>query len=365
MTHAVKAVLLGDAMIPVAGFKAAWEKYLADFGDNLVVGDWEPDWGKLQYRRLEVEKNGPEIETVPDQIVQSGADAELLAGLFVPVSSKVMEAMPNLRVIGVARAGVENVNVDEATKRGVAVVHVEGRNAQAVSDFAVGMMLAEARNIARAHHAIMQGDWRKVFSNSDAVPELTGRTLGLIGFGYIGHLVAKKVAGWDMDVLVYDPFVPAEQLAEAGVTPVDLDSLLERSDFVSLHARLNDSNHGLLSAERLAKMKPSAYLVNTSRAGLIDYDALADVLAAKKIAGAALDVFPTEPIPAGSALLSLDNVTLTSHLAGTTADALANSPYLLLADVAELLRGGEPRFLVNKSVLADSGFASWLTGLQD
>ncbi len=365
MTRSIKAMLLGDAMIPVDGFAAAWRKHLNNWGDDLICGDWEPDWGKLQYRRLEVEKHGPEIETVPELIEAAGADAELLAGLFVPVSSKVMNAMPKLRVVAVARAGVENVNVEEATKRGVAVVHVEGRNAHAVSDFAVGMMLAEARNIARAHHAIKQGSWQKVFENSDAVPELTGRTLGLVGFGHIGQLVAKKVSGWEMDVLVFDPFVPAERLVEAGVTPVDLDTLLERSDIVSLHARLTEDNKGLLSAERIAKMKPSAYLVNTGRAGLIDYAALSEALAAKKIAGAALDVFPTEPIPEGDPILSLPNVTLTSHLAGTTSDALTNSPYLLLADVARLLHGSEARFLVNPEVLDEPGFAAWLATVQN
>ena len=129
----------------------------------------------------------------------------MLAGLFVPISSKVFDAMPKLRIAGVSRAGVENVNVAEATKRGIVVFNIEGRNAEAVSDFAVGMMLAECRNIARAHFAIKSGQWRKTFSNSDWVPELKGKKVGIIGFGYIGRLVAQKLSGFGVIRLVYDP----------------------------------------------------------------------------------------------------------------------------------------------------------------
>ena len=138
----MKAILLGDAMIGGTGFQRAWEKHMGTYGSDIVVNDWEKDWGKLQYRRLEVEKRGPEIETVDETILKEGQDAQALMGLFVPVSSKVMEAMPKLRIVGVSRAGLENVNVEEATRRGSLVFNVQGRNAHAVSDFAVGMMLA-------------------------------------------------------------------------------------------------------------------------------------------------------------------------------------------------------------------------------
>jgi len=364
MTTAIKAVLLGDAMIPVPGFEQAWRKHLGTFGEDLVVGDWEPDWGQLQYRRLEVEKAGPEHETVPEQILASGTDAELLAGLFVPVSSKVMEAMPRLRIVGVCRAGVENVNVPEATSRGIAVFNVMGRNAHAVSDFAIGMMLCEARNIARAHNAIKSGTWRKTFSNSEIVPELTGRTIGLVGFGNIGSLVAKKLSGFDVRVLVYDPYTDPEVLRANGVEPASLETVLSEADIVSLHARLSDESKGMIGAEQLALMKPTAILINTARAGLVDEAALVETLRENRIAGAALDVFSTEPIPADSPFLELDNVTLTTHLAGTTADALSNSPFLLMEDIAKLLTGGQPRFLKNPEVLDDPRFADWLAAVK-
>lgn len=357
----LNGLTLGDAMIGNAGFKAAFEKHLGEFGDVIFSGDWEPSWDNLQFRRLEVEKQGPEIEPCDPLVLEHGADANILMGLFIPVSSKVMDAMPNLRIVGVSRAGLENVNVEEATKRGILVFNVMGRNAHAVSDFAVGMMLAEGRNIARAHYAIKSGTWRKTFSNSSMVPELNGKTVGLVGFGYIGSLVAKKLSGFDVNVIVYDPYTDPEKIKEAGCTPVEqLEELFSTSDFVSMHARLTDANKGMIDERLIGMMKPTAYFINTARAGLVDQDALAKALKENKIAGAALDVFTTEPIAEDSPFLELDNVTLTTHLAGTTSDALSNSPYLLAADIARFLKGEQAKFIINPEVIEQPEFKAWL-----
>ncbi len=162
-----KPLILGDVMIPSKLFAPAFERCLSEFVETAVVGEWEPDWDKLQYRRLEVEKKGPEIESVPQEVAEA-ADAEVLLGLFVPVSATVLESMPDLRVVGVCRAGLENVN------------------------------LAEARNIARAHLSIKNGDWRKEFSNSSWIPELKEKTVGIVGLGHIGQLVARKLSGFQV-----------------------------------------------------------------------------------------------------------------------------------------------------------------------
>lgn len=335
-----------------------------DFGEDIYAGDWEVDWVKLQHRRLEVEKNGPEMEPCEPLVLQYGSDAQILMGLFIAVSSKVMDAMPKLRIVGVSRAGTENVNVAEATKRGILVFNVMGRNAHAVSDFAIGMMLAEARNIARAHYAIKSGQWRKTFVNNGYIPELHGKTIGLVGFGYIGHLVAKKLSGFDVNLLVYDPYAKKEDVEASGGRLVALETLFQQADFVSLHARLTDQNKGMIDAQLLSQMKPTAYFINTSRAGLVDQGALAQALRNHKIMGAAIDVFPTEPIEANNPLLELDNVTLTTHIAGTTADALGNSPFLLAADIAGFLAGKGGKFIVNPEVLADVRLQQWLAELK-
>ncbi|MDR1211733.1 MAG: 2-hydroxyacid dehydrogenase [Spirochaetaceae bacterium] len=357
----LNGILLGDAMIPHQGFRAAWDKYLAPYGQVSFAGDWEPSWDKLQYRRLEVEKQGPEIEDADPLVLSHGKDCNVLAGLFVPVSSKVIDAMPSLRIVGVSRAGLENVNVPAATGRGVLVFNVQGRNAHAVSDFAVGMMLAECRNIARAHYAIKNGQWRKTFANSDTVPELGGRTVGLVGFGFIGSLVAKKLSGFEVKVVVYDPYAAPDRVRAAGAVPVGIEELFKMSDFISIHARLTDENKKMIGRDLLSLMKPTAYFINTGRAGLVDQDALVWALKNKKIQGAALDVFTTEPLPADSPYLGLDNVTLTTHLAGTTSDALTNSPYLLLEDIARFLKGEDARFIINREVLDNPGFRQWLS----
>lgn len=360
MTKKLQSIVLGDAMIPSPGFKAAWEKHLGKYGDCTFAGDWEPSWDKLQFRRLEVEKQGPEIEPCDALILEHGKEADVLMGLFIPISKAVMEAMPNLRIAGVSRAGVENVNVQEATKRGILVFNVKGRNAHAVSDFAVGMMLAESRNIARAHFSIKNGQWRKTFSNSDCVPEMHDKTIGIVGFGYIGQLVAKKLSGFDVNIIVYDPYMDAEIIESLGAKKVSLEELFETSDFVSIHARLTDANRGMITKAHIDSMKNTAYFINTGRSGLVDQTALADALREKRIQGAALDVFDTEPIAKDSPFLELDNVTLTTHIAGTTSEALSNSPYLLAEDIAKFLNGEEAKFIVNKEVLENEEFKAWL-----
>ena len=360
----VKGLLLGDAMIPVAGFNAAWEKYLSAYGSVSFAGNWEPSWDKLQFRRLEVEKQGPEIEPPDPLVLAHGKDCDVLAGLFVPISSKVIEAMPKLRIAGVSRAGLENVNVGKATERGVLVFNVLGRNAHAVSDFAIGLMLAECRNIARAHFAIKKGEWRKTFVNNDSIPEMGGKTIGLVGFGFIGSLVAKKLSGFDVKVQVFDPYADPARIKAAGCVPASLQEVFRTSDFISVHARLTDDNKKMINGEIISLMKPTAYFINTSRAGLVDQDALAAALKDKKIQGAALDVFNTEPIPNDSPFLTLDNITLTSHLAGTTSDALTNSPFLLMEDIAKFLKGEEARYIVNKEVLERPDFKEWLKSVK-
>lgn len=363
MANKLKGLLLGDAMIPSEGFRQAWDKHLSRYGDYGFAGDWEPSWDNLQFRRLEVEKNGPDIEPPEPLALEHSEGVNTLLGLFIPISKALMDALPELRIAGVCRAGVENVNLAEATERGILVFNTMGRNAHAVSDFAIGMMLAEGRNIARAHFAIKNGEWRKTFSNSDHVPELKEKTIGLVGFGYIGQLVAKKLSGFNVDIIVYDPYADPAVIQEAGARQVDLEDLFKSSDFISLHARMSEETKGMVNERLLSLMKPTAYLINTGRAGLVEQDALIEALREKRIAGAALDVFITEPLEDDSPYKELDNVTLTTHIAGTTEEALSSSPFLLMEDIAAFLESGKARFIKNPEVLDNEGFRQWLESL--
>ena len=336
-------------------------RYANQFNKNVEVVEslWddpsEDDIANV-FRRVEV--NGPEGEPVPQGFIEN-KDAQLLVGSFCPFSSKGMDAFTNLKMIGVIRAGLENINVQAATQRGIAVVNAVGRNADAVSDFAVGMLLAEARNIARAHHSIVSGGWKTDFPSSATTPDLRGKTVGIFGFGYIGRLVAEKLSGFHVNIIVYDPFVSQDVLDSFNAESVDKQELFKRADFISVHARLTEETHHIIGAAELSAMKPTAYFINTARAGLVDYKALYAVLSEHAIAGAALDVFDDEPLSPDDLFRKLDNVTLTSHRAGDTLDAANNSPRLIFERMGKVIAGEKTAGFVNPQVLEDKEFQAW------
>jgi D-3-phosphoglycerate dehydrogenase len=206
--------------------------------------------------------------------------------------------------------------------------------------------------MARSHCALQSGVWINRQLNPFSCFELAGKTLGLVGFGAVARLVARRLAGFDVRALAYDPLVSDSEVRHGGAEPAPLDELLRQSDVVSLHARLLPETEGLIGRSELALMKPTAYLVNTARAGLIDEGALVEALQQRRIAGAALDVFWREPLPADDPLLGLDNVTLTTHLAGTTLEALHNSIDLVIWGVLGYLQRGDTTWVVNPGALA-------------
>lgn len=349
----MKIVVVGDAMIPARFMEGACD-LLKDFQPHVEGLNWlgEDDKVRLQEERVKVEKQGPDAVPTPKGLMEAVSDAEMLLVHYCPVSRGVLEeAGPGLRILGTCRAGLEHIDLAAATDRGIVVFNVQGRNAGAVSDFAVGLMLAECRNIARSHLGIVRGTWRKDFVNSPHIPEMSGKTVGLVGFGRVGRVVCRKISGFEVKVLVYDPNVSDDVVLASGAKPVDLLTLMRESDFVSLHVRLTQENRGMIGAKQLSLMKPTAYFINTARAGLVDEGALIDILQKKAIAGAGLDVFHHEPIPAEHPLVKLDNVSLTSHLAGTTSEALSRSPILLVEDILRYLRDQGPEFIVNPEVL--------------
>lgn len=325
----MKIVGIGDLFIPASYIEKGFAP-LREKGHVVKVMDWPlKSFDELQNYNLLVETQGCQALQPPQCVFELCADADVIVTQFCTVTRELVDACPKLKAIGVLRGGIENICSEYAREKGIEVFNAPGRNAEAVSDFTVGMIICEARNIARGHHGILTGRWIRDYSNSGMIPDLPGRTVGLIGCGAIGMKVAKKLSGFDMTLLGYDPFASAECCKEAGIEPVALDELMARADFVSLHARLTAENRHLIDARRLALMKPTAYLINTSRAGLIDEAALVEALRAKKIAGAALDVYEHEPPQPDDPLLALDNVTLTPHMAGGSNDAFFNTPILL------------------------------------
>lgn len=345
----MKVVGIGDLFIPHGYIRDGFAP-VAALGHQVETFDWRlSGFQELQEINLVVEKGGASAFRPPPYVFEAVAAADVLVTQFCPVPAALLDAAPALKVLGVLRAGVENVDVAAATARGILVMNTPGRNADAVADFTVGMLIAEARNICRGHHGLKHGRWIREYPNSGHIPDLPGKTVGIVGLGEIGRKVARRLAGFDMAILAYNPFV---KVAPEGIRMVDLPTLMAESDFVTVHARLTRETEGLVSRALIARMKPTAYLVNTSRSALVDEQALTEALRDGKIAGAALDVFDKEPPGEDYPLVQLENVTLTPHMAGGSNDAFFNCPKLLAAEVAKLLGGGEPRSVVNRDALA-------------
>lgn len=335
------------------------------FGPGTIVcGEQydDPSFEILTEYFATVEKNGPEGRVVPEFLADY-PDAEILITFYSPFGVKALDLLPGAKMIGSIRGGYQHINVEEATKRGIAVFNVPGRNAHSVSDFTIALLLCEAREVCRNSASIMAGKWLDPSFKTHYQPDLNEKTVGLVGLGAIGRLVAAKLKnGWDMRVLGYDPFVPPEQAKEMGVELVGLEDLFRASDFISLHAKATAENRHMINGALLSLMKPTAFFVNTSRASLVDMDALYRVLKEHRIAGAGLDVMDQEPVPADEPFLRLDNVTITGHLAGNSSDTTANSPKLLVNEMLDVIRGKSLTGLVNREVLDNASFQAWLSG---
>jgi len=288
----------------------------------------------------------------PQDLIDNLEGVSILVVHAAPVTARVIEAGKDLKLIACCRGGPVNVNVEAATKRGIPIVHTPGRNADAVADLTIGLMIAEARHIARAHCTLKAGQWR--LFPPDLSTELLEKTVGIVGFGNVGRKVAERAkGGFKMKVLVYDPYVSKEDVEKYGGKPVDLDSLLRESDFVTLHLRLPPEVKGFIGARELALMKKTAYLINTARGNAVDYEALREALKNRKIAGAALDVYEKEPMDPGDPLLKLDNITLTPHIGGMTREIPLRSAQIVAEELERFIRGQRPKNVMNPSVFKD------------
>jgi D-3-phosphoglycerate dehydrogenase len=259
------------------------------------------------------------------------------------VTRELMEAAPNLKVVGRAGIGVDNVDVTSATARGVVVMNTPYGNAITTAEHAIAMMFALARQLPEASASTKAGKWEK---NRFMGVELFGKTLGLIGCGNIGSIVANRAIGLHMKVVAFDPFLSEKRALELGVEKVELNELLERAEFVTLHTPLTDQTRNILSRANLAKLKKGVRIINCARGGLVDEAALYDALKSGHVAGAALDVFVTEPAT-DSPLFGLENVVCTPHLGAATAEAQENVALQVADQMADYLLTGAVSNAIN------------------
>jgi autoinducer 2 (AI-2) kinase len=265
------------------------------------------------------------------------------------VFEETFAAAGGLRLVGICRNALNQVDVGAATSHGVAVTHAPGRNTNAVAEMTLALMLALARRIPQAHALVSGAGWRDPALGYRSLHgrEVAGSTVGVVGFGQIGRAVAAKCLALGARVLVSDPFVPDRALIRAGMTPVGLSKLASMSDFVSLHVPENEATVRIVDETFIARMRRSSYLINTSGGSVVDPSALATALDEGQIAGAALDVFEGQPLPTSSPLMSCRNLILTPHIAGATDETIERHSRIMTSEIERLLDGKPLQFVVN------------------
>ncbi len=304
-------------------------------GDPLVHGHTTPGMEGLK-----------EYFGDAEEVLQMIGDAEILITHLAPVSRKMLTQLPDLKFIGVSRGGPVNVDVAACRERGVYVVNTPGRNASAVAEFTIGAIIAHSRNVTAGHEGLRKAVWSDRFYRADhAGLELSEITVGIVGYGAIGRLVVNLLKAFGSTIIVSDPYAElSEDDIAYGVRKAPFDDLLAQSDVVSLHSKVTPETVGLMNAQTFAQMKRGAILINTTRGSLCDEAAMVDALRDGQIGGAVLDTFATEPLPADHPLLSLPNVTLTPHIAGSSYRTVAFAAEQVAEDARRYL-AGEP--LVN------------------
>jgi D-3-phosphoglycerate dehydrogenase len=345
MIDHMRVVVVGDRFVGVDLFEDALMRYVAPLVAKLEIVGLELDWPDVpMISNAEIK----EYAGTPEAVAALVPGAYALVTHVAPVTRSVFDAGQALRIIGCCRSGTVNINVAAASERGIPVVNAPGRNAPAVVEFTLGLILAERRGIARAHAGLIDGVWRgDLYRYDRAGRELGGQTIGLIGLGVVAQALVPCLKPFGLRVLTYDPYVPAARCAELGVEQVDLEVLLQESDIVSLHARLTPQTAGMIGRHELALMKSGAYLINTARGGLVDHDALYDALASGHLGGAALDCLPSEPPAVDWPMLKLQNVTLTPHIAGASQGSAHRGAEDVVRDVANFMAGRPLAHCVN------------------
>ncbi|MEU9022888.1 2-hydroxyacid dehydrogenase [Actinomadura sp. NPDC048394] len=281
-----------------------------------------------------------EASGTEERLIEALRGARICVTQMAPLTRRVLEACPDLELFGISRGGPVNANLEAATEHGVAVCYAPGRNAGATAEHTLALILAAVRRIPQTHADLVAGQWRgDYYRYEDVGVELLGSTVGLVGCGAVGRRVARMLAALGVKVLVHDPYLDGlGDLADVAEL-VPLDDLLARAQIVSLHARATPQTTGMIGAAQIAAMAPGSIIVNCARGSLLDYEAACDAVESGHLFAAAFDVFPEEPIPAGSRLLTTPNVIVTPHLAGASKQTAANAARIIAEDVGRHLRG--------------------------
>ena len=304
---------------------------LRKYVDEIKFGGWGATGKKL----------------TPQELVKEAADCEILVICYEDINDYVLDNMPNLKFVACSRSGVENVDKEAVRRHNVPISYSPGRNANAVAELAVGLMICALRHIPKTFHLIESRQWDRVpwdiagntsFKTFDGF-ELTGKTVGFIGYGAIARRVRHLLSGFDVNVLAYDPYI--EQWPE-DVKSVGLEDLFKTADVISIHTKLTDTTRGMINADLFKLMKPTAVFINTARGALVNEEDLYQALKSKTFACAAIDVQINEPMKHDSNLLELDNIIMTPHIGGASKDIIRQQTRILLEDIDAFFKTGHP-----------------------
>ena len=335
-------VVIGDPFVPADNLAAAAKGLKLESPINIQRFDWQAEKSRSEFREVIkiLEHDGPNGFELSSDILAAVSTAEYLLVHLAPVSQNLLAHAKKLKMIGTCRGGLEHIDLAEVKKsKELSVINVI-RNAEPVADFTIGLMYATVRNIAASAIQVKNGDWPQNFPNDAYKTSFSNLKVGLVGLGHIGKIVAKRLTALGLEVSAYDAFAQQAALEQEGyqIKLKSLQGIFSDSDVVSLHLRVVPETINLIDQSLLQLMKPSAYLINTARPDIIKQEDLIECLTKKKIAGAGIDVLWEEPIAPDEPLLRLDNVVITSHIAGDTIDAIERSPQLLQKEMNKVLQ---------------------------
>jgi D-3-phosphoglycerate dehydrogenase len=350
----LKILAVGDSFVPTRLFEFGLANLASRYQIRCIELDMDAPFVAVTPSEISLK----EYAGNPQQLVKALDGEEILLVHGAPVTDAVMDASPNLRIVGVARGGPVNVDLKAASERSITVITAPGRNAEAVADLTLAFMVMLARRVMSGVEFIARGgrvgdsafEGARFFGH-----ELGGHVLGLVGCGNVGSRVARRALASGMPVLVYDPYVAPEQVESPGIQMTSLEDLLARSDFVSLHARATPETMNFFDAQKFQAMKQGAFFINTARETLVDEQALYDALASQRVAGAALDVLRPWRPEAPSPLIALPNVIITPHIGGATHEAALRGVQILATQIERYLAGQSMQHVVNKGTAGRSG----------
>lgn len=328
---------------------------------KIVVTDYieqDLEWERKQLEGRGVDLEAHQLKFAPlPEVIEKVKDADMIIVNMAPMNRQVIGALERCRLIVRHGVGYDNVDIQAATERGIKVGYVPDYCVEEVAEQAVLLILGCARKFFLSRRILEESSRAGIWDFTDIYPifSLRGKNLGIVGCGRIGSRVLKKVSGFEMNALVCDPYLPEERKRELGIEAVEFERVLGEADIITLHVPLNDETRHMMGERELRMMKGTAYLVNTSRGGVVDTEALTKALREGWIAGAGIDVYEKEPPPADSEVFRLERATLTPHIAWYSEDAVWSIREKIMEDIERFLDGRQPRFLINKELGEDKG----------